>query len=300
MRVIEKISEAQALTRKIREEGKTIGLVPTMGYLHEGHFSLIRQARKDCQQVFISIFVNPTQFGPSEDYNSYPRDLERDKRLAEKEGADIIFAPSPGEMYPPGYRTFVEVEKLSESLCGRSRPGHFRGVTTVVAKLFNIIRPHIAYFGQKDTQQAIIVKRMARDLNIGIEIKVLPIVREKDGLALSSRNQYLNEAERRAAPILYKSLQEARRMIIELGERRSSDIMQRMEGMIKGEKSAKIDYLSIVDGETLEEREQVEGKVLIALAVWIGKTRLIDNLLISLSLPQHPYGHKRAQAEGRG
>ncbi len=281
MRVIEKISEAGALAQRIREAGKTIGLVPTMGDLHQGHLSLIRQARKDCQQVFISIFVNPTQFGPSEDYNSYPRDLQRDKRLAEKEGVDIIFAPSPGEMYPEGYRTFVEVEKLSEPLCGGSRPGHFRGVVTIVTKLFNIIRPHIAYFGQKDAQQAIIIKRMAHDLNMDIEIKVLPIVRERDGLALSSRNQYLNEAERRAAPILYKSLQEAKRMI-ETEERRSRNIIHRMEEMIKREKLAKMDYVAIVDGETLEERERAEGKVLFALAVWIGRTRLIDNLALEL------------------
>lgn len=282
MRVIKKISEVGALAQRIREESKTIGLVPTMGYLHQGHLSLIREARKDCQQVFISIFVNPTQFAPSEDYNSYPRDLQRDKRLARKEGVDIIFAPSPGEMYPPGFHTFVEVEKLSQPLCGRSRPGHFRGVATVVAKLFNIIRPHIAYFGQKDAQQAIIIKRMVGDLNMDIEIKVLPIVRERDGLALSSRNQYLNKAERQAAPILYRSLQEAKRMI-QSGERRSSNIIHRMEEMIKGEKLAKIDYLAIVDGETLEERERVEGKLLIALAVWIGKIRLIDNLVLEVA-----------------
>lgn len=282
MRVIKKISEVGALAQRIREESKTIGLVPTMGYLHQGHLSLIREARKDCQQVFISIFVNPTQFAPSEDYNSYPRDLQRDKRLARKEGVDIIFAPSPGEMYPPGFHTFVEVEKLSQPLCGGSRPGHFRGVATVVAKLFNIIRPHIAYFGQKDAQQAIIIKRMVGDLNMDIEIKVLPIVRERDGLALSSRNQYLNKAERQAAPILYRSLQEAKRMI-QSGERRSSNIIHRMEEMIKGEKLAKIDYLAIVDGETLEERERVEGKLLIALAVWIGKIRLIDNLVLEVA-----------------
>lgn len=281
MRVIKKISEAQVLAQRIREEGKTIGLVPTMGYLHEGHLSLIRQARKDCQQVFTSIFVNPTQFGPAEDYKSYPRDFLRDKRLAEKEGVDIIFAPSPGEMYPAPFHTFVEVEKLSEPLCGRSRPGHFRGVATVVAKLFNIIRPHIAYFGQKDAQQAIIIKRMVHDLDMDVEIKVLPIVREKDGLALSSRNQHLNEAERRAAPILYKSLQEAERMI-KLGERQSRNIIRRMEEMIKGENLAKIDYLAIVDGEALKERERVEGKVFIALAVRIGKTRLIDNLMLEI------------------
>ncbi len=268
----------QSLSQRIREEGKTISFVPTMGYLHEGHLSLIRQARKDSDVLVISIFVNPAQFGAGEDYNRYPRDLERDKKLAEQEGADILFVPSSKEMYPQGYHTFIEVEKLSAPLCGRSRPGHFRGVATVVAKLFNLVRPQSAYFGGKDAQQALLIKKMVNDLNMDIEIKVLPTVREKDGLALSSRNEYLNPEERQVAPVLYRSLQEAQRMLSS-GERDSRKVIQRMEEMIWREKLARIDYISIVNGETLGDRERVEGKILIALAVWIGKTRLIDNLL---------------------
>lgn len=278
MEIVKKIPRMQSLSQAVREEGKTISFVPTMGCFHQGHLSLIRQAKKDSDVLIVSIFVNPIQFGAGEDYKRYPRDLERDKRLAEKEGVDILFAPSSPEIYPQGYHTFVEVEGLSESLCGHSRPGHFRGVTTVVTKLFNIVRPHIAYFGQKDAQQTLLIKRMVNDLNMFIEVKVLPIVREKDGLALSSRNEYLNPEERQAAPVLYKSLQEAQRGL-DSGERDSRKIIQRMEEMIKRIKPAKIDYISIVDGETLESRERIEGKILIALAVWIGKTRLIDNLL---------------------
>lgn len=268
----------RSLSQGIREEGRTISFVPTMGCLHEGHLSLIRQAGKDGDILIVSIFVNPTQFGAGEDYKRYPRGLERDKRLAKKEGVDILFVPSSREMYLRGYHTFVEVEKLSEPLCGRSRPGHFRGVTTVVIKLFNIVRPHIAYFGQKDAQQALLIKKMVDDLNMGIEVKVLPIVREKDGLALSSRNQYLNPEEHRAALVLYKSLQEAQRRL-NSGERDSRKVIRQIKAMIRKEKLARIDYISIVDGETLEDREKIEGKILIALAVWIGKTRLIDNLL---------------------
>lgn len=278
MEIVKKIPRMQSLSQAVREEGKTISFVPTMGCFHQGHLSLIRQARKDSDVLIVSIFVNPIQFGAGEDYKRYPRDLERDKKLAEKEGVDILFAPSPQEIYPQGYHTFVEVEGLSESLCGHSRPGHFRGVATVVTKLFNIVSPHIAYFGQKDAQQTLLIKRMVNDLNMFIEVKVLPIVREKDGLALSSRNEYLNPEERQAAPVLYKSLQEAQRGL-DSGERDSRKIIQRMEEMIKRIKPAKIDYISIVDGETLESRERIEGKILITLAVWIGKTRLIDNLL---------------------
>ncbi len=267
----------QSLSQRIREEGGTISFVPTMGYFHEGHLSLIRQARRNSQALIVSIFVNPIQFGAGEDYKRYPRDLERDKKLAEKEGVNILFVPSAREMYPQGYHTFIEVEKLGESLCGRSRPGHFRGVATVVAKLFNLVSPQSAYFGGKDAQQAFLIKRMVKDLNMGIEIKVLPIVREKDGLALSSRNRYLNPEERQAAPILYKSLQEAQKMF-NSGERDSRKVIQRLEEMIEREKRSRIDYISIVDRETFEDRERIGGKTLLALAVWIGKTRLIDNL----------------------
>ncbi len=271
----------QSLSQRIREKGKTISFVPTMGYFHQGHLSLIRQARKDGDVLIISIFVNPTQFGVGEDYKRYPRDLERDKKLAEQEKVDILFVPSSKEMYPEGYHTFVEVEKLGQPLCGRSRPGHFRGVATVVAKLLNIVSPHIAYFGGKDAQQALLIKRMVNDLNMNLEIKVLPIIREKDGLALSSRNAYLNPDERQVAPVLYKSLQAAQRML-NSGERDSQKVIQRAEEMIKREKLARIDYISIVDGETLEDRERIGGKTLLALAVWIGRTRLIDNLLFEV------------------
>ena len=277
MELVENISRMQSLSQRIREEGGTISFVPTMGYFHEGHLSLIRQARRNSQALIVSIFVNPIQFGAGEDYKRYPRDLERDKKLAEKEGVNILFVPSAREMYPQGYHTFIEVEKLGESLCGRSRPGHFRGVATVVAKLFNLVSPQSAYFGGKDAQQAFLIKRMVKDLNMGIEIKVLPIVREKDGLALSSRNRYLNPEERQAAPILYKSLQEAQKMF-NSGERDSRKVIQRLEEMIEREKRSRIDYISIVDGETFEDRERIGGKTLLALAVWIGKTRLIDNL----------------------
>ncbi len=278
MEFVKKISRMQALSQQLREEGKTICFVPTMGYFHPGHLSLMHQAGKDGDVLVVSIFVNRTQFGAGEDYERYPQDIERDKRLAGKEGVDIIFAPSSKEMYPEGYSTFIEVEKLSGLLCGRSRPGHFRGVATVVSKLFNIVKPSRAYFGQKDAQQALIIERMVNDLNLDIEIHLLPIVREEDGLALSSRNEYLNPEERRAAPVLYKSLQEAQRML-NSGERNGREIVRRMEGIVKKESLAKIDYISIVDGETLEDRESIEGKILLALAVWIGKTRLIDNII---------------------
>ncbi len=278
MEFVKGISRMQVLSRKIREEGKTISFVPTMGYFHPGHLSLMRQAGKDGDVLVVSIFVNPTQFGAGEDYERYPRDIERDKRLAEEEGVDIIFAPSAKEMYPERYSTFIEVKKLTESLCGRSRPGHFRGVATVVTKLFNIVKPSLAYFGQKDAQQALIIKRMVNDLNMDIEIHLLPIIRDKDGLALSSRNEYLNPEERRTAPVLYRALQEAQRML-DSGESNSREIIRRMEEIVERERLAKIDYISIVDGETLEDRERIEGKILLALAVWIGKTRLIDNII---------------------
>ncbi len=279
MELIDQIQAMQTFSKQLRKEGKIIGFVPTMGYLHEGHLSLIRQARKECDTVIISIYVNPTQFGGGEDYERYPRDIERDKRLAREEGVDIIFSPTDSEMYPEEYSSFVEVEKLTENLCGRSRPGHFRGVTTVVIKLFNIVQPDIAYFGQKDMQQAIVIKRMVRDLNIPIEIKVLPIIREKNGLVLSSRNEYLNPEERRAAPILYRSLERAK-SIIGSGEKESKRIINEMKGMIQKEGLVKIDYISIVDPETLENLDTIKDGALIAMAVWIGKTRLIDNIVV--------------------
>jgi pantoate--beta-alanine ligase len=259
--------------------GKTIGLVPTMGAFHEGHLSLMRSARVENDLVVTSIFVNPTQFGPKEDFNAYPRDLESDSKLASQVGVDVIFAPTVNDMYPNGYATFVNVERITEKLCGASRPGHFRGVTTVVAKLFNIIRPHKAYFGQKDAQQCVVIKRMAEDLNFGIDILIMPTVRETDGLAMSSRNKYLNVQERQSALVLSKSLSMAKDMI-KSGQTNAVEILHNMRHKIDAEPLAKIDYISIVDGETLDDVEEIKANTLIALAVFIGKTRLIDNIII--------------------
>jgi len=279
MRVIEKISEMQIEAERLRLAGKRIGFVPTMGYLHEGHLSLMRIARHKSDVVVASIFVNPTQFGPKEDFREYPRDLPRDLKLAEGVGCDIVFHPSVNEMYPEGYRTYVSVEELSDALEGQFRPGHFRGVATVVAKLFNIVKPHVALFGQKDAQQAILIQRMVRDLNFSIEIIVAPTVREADGLAMSSRNVYLNRQERQDATVLYRSLQLAERMIAD-GERNAERIATAMRGLIQAVKSAKIDYVAIVDPVTLEPVAEIRGEVLIPLAVRIGKTRLIDNVIV--------------------
>ncbi|MDQ1329618.1 MAG: Pantothenate synthetase [Candidatus Poribacteria bacterium] len=264
-----------------RINGKTIGLVPTMGAFHEGHISLMRSARIENDLVVTSIFVNPTQFGPKEDFNAYPRDLESDSKLASKVGVDVIFAPTVNDMYPNGYATFVNVDRITEKLCGASRPGHFRGVTTVVAKLFNIIRPHKAYFGQKDAQQCIVIKRMTEDLNFDIDIVIMPTIRETDGLAMSSRNKYLNVQERQSALVLSKSLSMAQDMI-KSGQTNALDILHNMKQMIDAEPLAKIDYISIVDGETLDDIREIKANTLIALAVFIGKTRLIDNIIILL------------------
>lgn len=263
-----------------RINGKTIGLVPTMGAFHDGHLSLMRSARIENDLVVISIFVNPTQFGPKEDFNAYPRDLESDSKLALQVGVDVIFAPTVNDMYPNGYATFVNVERITEKLCGASRPIHFRGVTTVVAKLFNIIRPHKAYFGQKDAQQCVVIKRMAEDLNFDIDILIMPTIRETDGLAMSSRNKYLNVQERQSALVLSKSLFKAQDMI-KSGQVNALEILRNMKQMINAEPLAKIDYVSIVDGETLDDIREIKANTLIALAVFIGKTRLIDNIIIN-------------------
>ncbi len=267
-------------SRKARQEGKTIGFVPTMGYLHGGHLSLVRAAREECDIVVVSIFVNPTQFAPGEDFSEYPRDMERDKRLAGEEGADVIFAPSAGEMYPEGSITYVEVTgPLTETLCGRSRPGHFRGVTTVVAKLFDIVQPHVSYFGQKDAQQAAVVKRMVKDLNIPLEIRVMPIIREEDGLAMSSRNTYLSVDERRQALGLFLSLERAKEMVAG-GDISAKRIKEEMEKNLRKGKDVRIDYVEIVDAENLAPLETVKNNTLIAVAVFVGGTRLIDNVVI--------------------
>lgn len=278
MKTIKTISDLRLCLEEIRAGGKEIGLVPTMGYLHEGHMSLIRRARAENGAVVVSIFVNPTQFGPGEDLERYPRDMARDSELCSEAGADFIFAPDAAEMYPEGFQTHVEVCQVSQGLCGAFRPGHFRGVATVVAKLFNIVGPCRAYFGQKDAQQLAVIRRMADDLNMPVEIVPMPIVREPDGLAMSSRNTYLDEIERASSLVLSRSLKLARRLI-EKGERRASALMQAMQTLIETEELAEIDYVAIVNDRTMQPVETVDSGTLIALAVRIGRTRLIDNML---------------------
>ncbi|MBC7361005.1 MAG: pantoate--beta-alanine ligase [Candidatus Aminicenantes bacterium] len=276
---MEIVSTVKNLREKIFEwkrQGKKIGFVPTMGYLHEGHLSLVRESKKRSDVTVVSIFVNPKQFGPKEDYNVYPRDLDRDRQLLEKEGVDLLFYPSVEEMYPDGYKTYVEVTDLQDKLCGRSRPGHFRGVCTVVLKLFNQVQPDEAYFGWKDAQQVIILQKMVEDLNVPVKIVPLPLVRDHDGLALSSRNTYLSPEERQAALVLKKSLDLAEKLIRE-GERDAVKIKQKMVELISAEPLARIDYVEIVDLKTLESINKLDREALVALAVFVGKTRLIDN-----------------------
>ncbi len=277
MKIINTIKDIRSAVKHARENGKTIGFVPTMGYLHEGHLSLVKKAKEENDLVVVSIFVNPTQFGEGEDFETYPRDLERDSNLVKSVGADIVFAPLVIEMYPPGASTYVEIASdITAKLCGASRPGHFKGVTTIVTKLFNIVTPDKAYFGQKDAQQVAVIEQMVRDLCFGVEIVPCPIVREEDGLAMSSRNTYLNSDERKAATILSKALAKAEELIGS-GERNASKIRKTITEKIESEPLADIDYIKIVNARTLESVEEVEGDTLIALAVKIGKTRLIDN-----------------------
>ncbi|TET42028.1 MAG: pantoate--beta-alanine ligase [Elusimicrobia bacterium] len=280
MRVIRKNSIMQKVADRLREEGKSIGFVPTLGALHQGHLSLMERARRENDILIISIFVNPTQFGPGEDYRRYPRPFGKDRSLARREGVDIIFYPSVSEMYGKEYSTYVEVEKFSKRLCGLFRPGHFRGVTSVVCKLFNIVKPRVAYFGQKDYQQLRIIKRMVEDLNMEVGIRECAIVREPDGLAISSRNSYLSSQEREEALSLYRALKCAK-SLIKVGSS-ISDVVSEMEKIIQRESHAKIDYIEIVDPLTLEDVKTIRPgkKVLVALAVWIGNTRLIDNMLV--------------------
>jgi pantoate--beta-alanine ligase len=257
-----------------------VGLVPTMGYLHEGHLSLVREAKKECESVVVTIYVNPTQFGPNEDLESYPRDLERDTNLLRSEGVDLLWIPTSEIMYPPGYQTWIEVTELTGFLEGQQRPGHFKGVTTIVTKLFNAIHPQKAFFGQKDAQQAIVIQRMIKDLNYNLEIKICPIIREPDGLALSSRNVYLNPAERQAATILNKSLNMAKQAY-KNGERSSQKIIGLIENIINKEPLARIQYVSCADLQTLEEVEgDITKPILISMAVFFQKTRLIDNIVL--------------------
>jgi pantoate--beta-alanine ligase len=281
MQIIEKAKEMQYICEKIRNSGKKIGFVPTMGALHEGHLSLVRKAREENEVVVVSIFVNPIQFGPNEDYNRYPRTFESDCEKLKKESVDYLFFPSVEEMYPAGFETYVSLRKLPNHLCGLSRPGHFDGVATVVTKLFNIVKPHKSYFGQKDYQQAKIIERMVRDLNIDTEVIMMPIVRESDGLAMSSRNAYLNPEERKKAICLYKSLLKAKEMI-EGKEKSPEKIKEEMRKLIlEIAPDAKIDYISIVNPQTLDDVSEIKDTVVVALAVFIGITRLIDNFIIT-------------------
>ncbi|MGH7369536.1 MAG: pantoate--beta-alanine ligase [Candidatus Methylomirabilaceae bacterium] len=280
MRIIDEPSAVQRLCESLRGAGKTIGFVPTMGFLHEGHLSLMRRARAENDILFVSIFVNPAQFGPGEDFDSYPRDLQGDLQKVAAVGGDLLFTPSAESIYPRGHTTFVEVGEIAEGLCGASRTGHFRGVATVVTKLFNLVRPHRAYFGQKDYQQTAVIRRLVADLNLGLEIVVLPTVRESDGLAMSSRNTRLTPEQRRAAPVLYRSLRRAEQLV-RAGERQAKVILDEMRVMIEGESLARLDYLAVCDPQTLRPIERIEGPTLVALAVRIGPTRLIDNILIA-------------------
>ncbi len=280
MKVISSVKEMQESADHIRREERRIGFVPTMGYLHEGHLSLIDIARQNSDVVVVSIYVNPTQFGRGEDFSRYPRDLNRDRGMAEQRGVDILFVPSDSEMYLPGHSTFVDVEGISQVLEGEIRPGHFRGVTTVVAKLFNIVKPDVAVFGQKDAQQAFIIRKMVNDLNFGIEIIVGPVIRERDGLAMSSRNVYLSPQERKEAPILYQSLVLAG-SLIRGGESDLSKVELEMSKLIRRESTGSVDYITFVDPDTFRKVETIRGlkQVLCLIAVRFGSTRLIDNMI---------------------
>ncbi|MDD5084614.1 MAG: pantoate--beta-alanine ligase [Candidatus Omnitrophica bacterium] len=277
------IVSARALARemdRLRRQGKTVGFVPTMGALHDGHLSLIRRARRKNNVVVVSIFVNPIQFGHGEDFTRYPRPVGRDKTLCLRAGVDYIFMPRPASLYPKGFGTFVEATELSRPLCGAKRPGHFRGVTTVVAKLFNIVKPHAAYFGAKDYQQAVVVRRMARDLNFDIKIEICPIIRERDGVAMSSRNVYLSPEERRRARSLSESLRYAWKMINK-GERSAQKIKAAIRSIL-GKNVSKIDYVEIVRLDNLTVLKRLSGRALIALACFVGRTRLIDNVVVKV------------------
>jgi pantoate--beta-alanine ligase len=277
MQIITTISEMQSLADSLRQQGKTIGLVPTMGCLHEGHLSLMRRARQECDALIVSIFVNPAQFGPGEDFDRYPRDAEGDRVKCGSAGVDILFMPAAAEMYPEKPTVFVIVEGLSDILEGAARPGHFRGVSTVVSKLFHVVKPHTAYFGQKDYQQCVVVKRMVKGLNMDVKIAVLPTVREQDGLALSSRNSYLTAEERRAASAIYRSLSSAEQLV-KAGVKEPEKLKNKMQAVLREERGISIEYIEVVDCENLAPRAVIQDKMVILIAVRLGRTRLIDNL----------------------
>ncbi len=283
MKIIRMIKEMQDLSFNLKQEGKTIGFVPTMGFLHEGHVRLVRAAKLECDVTVVSIFVNPAQFCPGEDFDKYPRDEKKDLCILEKESVDIVFIPETREMYPDQLNTFVETEgSLTENLCGRTRPGHFKGVTTIVAKLLNVVLPDVAYFGQKDAQQAIVITRMIKDLNFPVKMRVMPIVREMDGLAMSSRNIYLLPEEREQATSINKALSIAEKMFYN-GENESSVIKKTIIEQLNNDKNLKIDYVEIVDTERLEPVSTIETDVIIAIAAVVGETRLIDNVIVRSS-----------------
>jgi pantoate--beta-alanine ligase len=277
MQIVSTIEDLRQMRSQLNQP---VGLVPTMGFLHEGHLSLVRAARAECASVVVSIFVNPTQFGPSEDLAAYPRDLQRDLALLEEAGADLVWTPTSEIMYPPGYQTWITVEEVTRRLEGEMRPGHFRGVTTVVAKLFNAVQPHKAYFGQKDAQQALVIRQMVQDLNFPLEVEVLPIIREPDGLAMSSRNAYLNPGERQAAVVLSRSLKAAQAAYT-AGERDADRLRGIVADMVDSETLVHLQYVSCADPQTLQEIEgAIPARALLSMAVFVGKTRLIDNILL--------------------
>ena len=278
MQVIRSLTRLRVQVRRYKEKGETIGFVPTMGALHKGHRSLVRRARRECGRVVVSIFVNPLQFGPTEDFSRYPRDLRADQKLLQKEKVDLLFFPSAKSMYPDLFSTSVDVSKVTDSLCGRLRPGHFKGVATVCAKLFNLVSPDVVYFGQKDYQQTRVIKRILEDLHFDIRLKILPTVRERDGLAMSSRNRYLSPRERERALSLSQALSVGKKMILG-GERDAAKVLSKMKKVLH-RRGIRVEYVSAVDPETLEEKSRIRGGVVLAIAAWVGKTRLIDNSVV--------------------
>jgi pantoate--beta-alanine ligase len=280
MQLVSNPGEMQQLTRQWRGAGLKVALVPTMGYFHQGHLSLMEYGKTAADRLVVSLFVNPTQFGPQEDFGRYPRDLERDADLARKVGVDVLYTPAAADMYPPGYQTFVDVEELTRGLCGASRPGHFRGVATVVLKLFNQVQPHTAIFGEKDYQQLTVIRRMAADLDVPVEVVGRPIVREPDGLALSSRNTYLSQEERASALCLFRALRAARELVLSGAKSRES-VLEAVRQIITSTPQTRIDYVALVDPDTLEEVDPIQGEARLLLAAWVGPTRLIDNTLLS-------------------
>ena len=278
MEIITTVKEMKKLSYQARKMGRTIAFVPTMGFFHEGHLSLMREGRKRGDLLVVSLFVNPTQFGPSEDFKKYPKDFERDRKMVEEVNVDVLFVPEAIEMYPPNHQSIVRVEKVTQGLCGRSRPTHFQGVTTVVNMLFNIVMPHVAIFGEKDFQQLVTIQQMVRDLHMDVEVVGMPIVREADGLAMSSRNTYLQPNERKAALSLYRSLKRTGELL-QKGERRAETILKGVREVLFSEPLVKIDYIQVCNANTLEDIDEIEGDVVIAIAAYVGQTRLIDNLI---------------------